>query len=822
MARFDVPEGQDQPNSPQDVTVQRINERLGTNDQLVCKHLQLRVKRRDGPTPPAGAPASSTEQSLEIETAHATGPEVTLTSDAEKLDAHGNDFFYDAAQKLTILKGVPYMEAEKEGSLIQAPELRIRDVPLSPSAPGSEKGGANPPRTYQQIHANGPGSIHMLNKATDKRNIHAFWNDQLISTRDGELDLLILIGSARFVDDEHEQLLKAETLKVWLLADDKKPPLSPSPAVKAKTAGAPASPESSRRPHHVEALRNVVARSAELNVHDTSRLLVRFTDVPPSRMPPPASGSAKPEGRPPESKTSAPTVIAKPVSSAAPAVVAQPNKLAAASPVANVRGSAGAPMPAGPAMPATGAMGKPASASGAAQPGASAKTGPAPARPIDLTARSVEAEVLRCGERNVLDHLWTEGDVKVRQEPAKPGEKGVYIEGDTLDMKAYPEGNLLVVTGDMAQLQMDKMLIFGPEVNIDQAKNKAWVYGSGAMRMESNTTLEGKPLGRTVPLTIHWSQDMLFQGDHAEFRGNINAEQESALLACQFLQVFFDRPISLKEGNRGDHPPKVRNLVGDKEVRVEDKVVERDRLQKYQLLEGRSITMNTVPRDDAPPSLSTPGARGEKGGGRGSDASEVHLSGPGSVRILQRGGTDLATPSGKPAPGKPGTRPPAAADQEMKLTYVSFEHSMQASNRTNTAVFWKSVRLLNLPCENPYREIDLDAMLASELPPGAMYLRCNRLKVLSQPAPDGKSHQEMEANGQVIVQAKEFTAQADHMTYNEAKDQIIFIGEGGNHATLSKIIAKGVEPQVLRARKIIYIRSTGYAWVDKGEELNGN
>ncbi len=171
---------------------------------------------------------------------------------------------------------------------------------------------------------------------------------------------------------------------------------------------------------------------------------------------------------------------------------------------------------------------------------------------------------------------------------------------------------MLVVTGDMAQLLMDKILILGPEVNIDQAKNKAWVYGPGAMEMQSNQTLEGKPLGRTVPLTVHWSEEMLFQGQNAEFSGNIQAEQENARLACQHLQVFFDRPISLKEGVRGDQPAKVRSLVGDKEVRVEDKAFEQikvrigdkifaqTRLQKYQLLEGSSITMNQVEREDTP------------------------------------------------------------------------------------------------------------------------------------------------------------------------------------------------------------------------------
>jgi lipopolysaccharide export system protein LptA len=811
MAHFDVPDNQDQPNTPQDVTVVRINERLGTNDQLVCKHLELRVKRRDGAPPAAGAAAQQTEQSLEIETAHATGPEVTLTSDAEKLDAHGNDFFYDAARKLTILKGTPYMEANKDDSLIQAPELRMQDIVL-PTPPGS------PPKTYQQVHAKGPGSIHMTNKTTGKRSVHAFWNDKLISTRDGELDLLILIGSARFVDDEHEQSLKAETLKVWLLAEEKKlvaavktaPKAAPkAPAVKASAA--PLTPEQGRRPHHLEALRNVLLQTPEMTIHDASRLLVRFTDVPASRMPPPAAAKDK---KPIPNQPGAPAIgVGNPSN--------QPGAPATGSgtPSPALRASGPAPMPVGP-------QNKPAVAVNPAQakPGAAppAKIAPEPARPIDLTARSIEAEVLRCGERSVLDHLWAEGGtidnkggVRVHQDPTRTGEQGVHIEGNTLDMKCSPEGNMLVVTGDLAQLEMDKILILGPEVNIDQAKNKAWVFGEGAMRMQSNQTLEGKPLGRTVPLTVHWSQDMLFSGEFAEFRGGIQAEQENARLACQCLQVFFDRPISLKEGGRGE-PAKVRNLVGNKDVRVEDSVVEQNKLLKYQLLEGNTISMRTMPRDDAPPVTQSGTAKAKS-----SDANEVFLYGPGSVRILQRGGADLMPAPGKPAPRPAAGQPPAPGDQEMKLTYVSFMRQMKASSLTNTADFWESVRVLNLPCEDPHREIDLDAILATELPLGAMYLRCNRLKVLSEQV-RGKTNQQMEADGQVQVQAREFWAQSDHMTYNEAKDQVIFTGKGDNLATLAKIVAKGVQPEVLRAKKIIYARSSGTATVDRGESLNGN
>jgi hypothetical protein len=806
MARFDVPADAEQASTPQFVTVERISPRTQMNDQLVCKHLELRVKRRDSAPPPAAgkapppapAAAPSPEQGLEIETAHATGPDVTLTSDAEKLDAHGNDFFHDAGQKLTILKGTPFMEANKEGSLIQAPELRMQDIPLL-VPPGS------PPRTYQQVHATGPGSIHMLNKTTDRRTTHAYWNEKLISTHDNnlDLDLLILTGSARFVDEEHEQSLKAETLNVWLLSEDKdkKPAPTVTPTTTAKKPLATV-PESARRPDHIEALRNVLAHSRELNIPSASRLLIRFKDVPPEEMPSPPPGDKS--SRPPEIKPAPP-----------PSEGRQPPETPLAQGADAPRSGVVSPRPQAPAAPLGPVLGAPAPAD-------------AP-RPIDLSARSIEADVLRCGDRTALDHLWSEGKVRVRQEPTKTGDKGVYIEGGSLDMKCYPDGNTLVVSADgrddsadLAQLEMDKILILGPIVHIDQPKNKVWVEGSGAMRMQTNQSLDGKPLGRTVPLTIHWNRSMFFRGEEADFDGNIQAEQENARLASQTLQVLFDRPISLKEGSRGEQPAKVRKLVADKEVRVEDSTYERNQLQKFQKLEGKYIIMETVQRDDdGPPSLSSPPrTAADRSVSNKGDANIVILYGPGNVRLMQRGGTDPLAAPGRTTPNAP-PRPVPASEQEMKMTYVRFVKQMKANTETNTASFWESVQVLSFPCNDPNQEIDLDSMLL-DLPPGAMYMRCNQLKVHNHPPAQkgGASYQEMEAHGQIAIQAREFWANSDHMFFNEAKDQIILTGEGDRPAVLAKIVAKGARPEVLRARKIIYYRKTGKTLFDQGESID--
>src|SRR5262249_32546823 len=180
------------------------------------------------------------------------------------------------------------------------------------------------------------------------------------------------------------------------------------------------------------------------------------------------------------------------------------------------------------------------------------------------------------------------------------------------------------------------------------------------------------------------------------------------------------------------------------------------------------------------------------------DGNGGALAGRGRVRIMQKGGSDFNTAPGQPAANRsapPQQAPPG--EQQMKLTYVRFEQLMKASNRTNTASFWGSVRVLNFPCEekDEHRDIDIDSML-TDLPAGAMSLRSNRLKVhtyqkqVRDPQDPNKvvmrNYQEMEADDRVVVRAKEFFAQADHMTFNEEKDQVIFIADGDRLAVLEK------------------------------------
>jgi hypothetical protein len=797
-AQFEVTPG-NQPGAvgraPRDVTVVRYNETLKTRDQLFCQRLDLKLLRKDAKPAPAkdagpGGAAHDSGQSVDIESAHATGKEVTLSSDTEKLMARDVvDLLYEAKKGLTVLKGSPRLTAEKEGHKIVTRELQIQEVKV----PGSD-------RAYQDVLALGPGQIDLLDKKTDKYLQHAYWNDTLVATRDERArtakgtpqDLLVLTGAARFVDEEHGQTLQGETVKVWFSQGERP---APDKATPASSLGA--AQQAGVRPEHIEAIKKVSAQSSELNIHDTARLVVRFKEAPPGSLPSARDLEAGPVAPPPALPGDFPP---------------PPGERRA--------------LPPGPVPPPDHQTGKPAAPAPRPRPGAPPPPKAEEPRPIDLSARSVEVDVLRGETKNALEKLWTEGNVHVHQAPANPGEQGVDITGETLNILCHPDGNFMIVTGndkDLARLQMDQIFVMGPLIQIDQVRNVAEVKGAGAMLINSKTTLSGQPLEKSVPLTIQWQKSMFLQGRYAEFSGGITATQDpepapgqprgEGRMACNVLHVNFDRPISLKEGNKGDKSPQVEKLLCEGESLVEEATHEGKKLTKFQRLVAPYIQFEALDQDPAEE------ARKANAGKTG---HQVLASGGGKLTFVQRGGADPLAPANPGPPPNPQAAKPAkpADEDQLKLTRVEFGKTMYANSQTNYASFRSNVRVIHLPVEDALEDVNIDVVLA-KLPEGALYLSCNRLEVYTRQE-KGKNYQEMHATEQAVVQARDFWGRAASIHFDESKDQVIFDGGPGGTATLYKSKQQGGQWDKITGDKIIYNRKTGEFKGDRVHVIEAN
>jgi lipopolysaccharide export system protein LptA len=721
------------------------------NDQLECDTLELQFTQKAIPgqpppaTPLAAKPAAPPDDRQSISWAHAWGQFIILTSDAEKLEAHGDDLFYDAKTKGTTLKGTPQMVAVKDGNEIHAPELLLY---------GAEA------QEGRHAEAHGAGYLRLLDRAGTKRTVEARWKELMVYRQEPAHDLVTLTGDGVFEDRENNQFLRADLLKLWL-----------EPAPKPAPGSAPAKPpaageqEEPRKihPQRLEATGRVVARSPDLTVHDTEQLVLLFKDAPPG--PPTKPGTPAP-----------------------------PQPTGPSSPWTT-------PLPTGPTPPAFGTPGQPSPAP--RQPAAQQQQ---PKKPIDLSARTVQAFIIRRGEENDLDTVHCEDDVKVHQDPVPPQEKPTDMRGKSLKLVHTANGNILTVTGTVTgpnarpgEVHLPDVSLIGPQVVIDQVENVVDVAGLGSMRMVSATDFEGKKLTKPTPIDITWMQGMRFTGKQAVFRGNVQAVQENTTLLCQTMQVDLNRPISLSqranEPGAGREPANVDKVICDagpdrpQGVIITDVVRDGDRVTGTRQIEADEVLIHK-----------------EEGW---MDATN-HGTGRGNVRIVQLG------PKGEPEAGQPRTAggrpapakgPPAGPQEtEWKLTWVKYTGTMKVNNQTRVVTFYNGVDLIHLPVDSPDRLPSFDATI-NKLPTGALYLRSNVMRVYSSKDANGQTRQMMVASGRAnVTWGDQFFGSADEIHYDEAKQTLILIGQNGNFARARRLATGGGDKGEIKGQKLRYDR----------------
>jgi lipopolysaccharide export system protein LptA len=417
----------------------------------------------------------------------------------------------------------------------------------------------------------------------------------------------------------------------------------------------------------------------------------------------------------------------------------------------------------------------------------------------------VQAKILRTPTQNDLRELIAEGSVHVVQEGATPQDKGVDIKGEIVTLDHHVSGNVLVVIGNErgpAQLQLGELFLLGPKVTINQQKNEAKIEGIGAMHMPSNTTFEGgKPAKPGTRITVHWTRDMLFDGQGADFHGGVVAYQDSSSLKCETLQVTFDKVVSLKEGQKkGEQSPRVEKLVAHGKVYIQDRIQdEKGKLIRYQRLTGHQVEFD---HQTGPGNVTGPG--------------RFYLLQPGSVTPLaggkEPGPPALVPPGSKAAPMDRKNEPP----KETTLTRVAFEDHMYSNNKSaiRRSTFWGRVKVFHVPANDP--DIELDEL---KLPKGGIYLESDLLNVYSKPEANGKSHQTLIAEKRVAFRTQEFYGRANVVKYDSATELVVFEGSSDNPATLFQVVQQGAQPQTIRGKTIIYNRVTGTFRLDGGTEI---
>ncbi len=797
-ARFEIAPESD-PLIPNHVVVTR---HVSSNQQdvLGCEILELQFNRKakDQSTakrtpsatavanpkgPPPGDPQHN-PVTVQIDWAHAWGKSITIGSDTDQLQAWGNDLYYDARTKRTTLSGNSEkpIVAIKDGNLIEARQLVLN-------------GMDNPDQATAR--AIGPVQIHidLIDAATRRYAREARCSDSLIFRRDPKagpgVDRLEFVGNAEFIDRPGEQQMAAEEITVWLLPSGASTKPSEQEARKLVRKNPDTSnslTSSGRRPSRVLAVGKVKLDAPDLKIKQAKHLNVVFRDVPEDEMPPedehlqtePLLGW-QPPGKP----------LGKPRVNFGWDAPSEP--IGSHSPVVRQVWLAAPPEPAPELIPLP--------------------IGPEP--PLEVVATQIEAHLKRHGKRHALDTVVCDHQVQVHQDPTDDQPRGIDITGNHLRLTQDLTGNLLDVHGTPekdAFLRFEKIALVGQAIHVDQRNNYARVKGRGSMDLESNADLQGNQLTSPTTINIAWKDAMEFNGSEqwAFFEGEVQAVQQETRLLCETMHVTMDKPVwfnqsrgsAAKQGKPKESPKidlvlcdqQPADGVKDKRVQpvslIEKRFDENGQLLAYQRIEGPWLKLDNLKK-------------------------ELWATGPGTVRILQRGDQNLAGRSDQPK--KPN--PQGGRSANLKFTWVRYNGQMRANDQTRSATFTGHTEVLHMPGDDP--ELDTDAA-RQRVPEGGMWLRCaDTLEVSTREGIHGHQWHEMKAKGNAGVRAPDFFGNAEVVKYDESKDAVTFEGTSDHPAKITRQ-RPGTRGDVIKGNRIKYYRRTGEYEGDGIRALSGS
>lgn len=409
--------------------------------------------------------------------------------------------------------------------------------------------------------------------------------------------------------------------------------------------------------------------------------------------------------------------------------------------------------------------------------------------PLDVRAKRVAVVVEREGSTSRPIKAWAEGDVLVSQPSVRPDQQPVEIRGQTLDFNRTPEGDVLKVGGGeqrLAFIHTPELTLAGRRfVRLDEVANAVDVSGSGYLLRTSENDLTGKKADKPQVLRVDWDKQMHFDGKLASFAGGVKAQQGTAEIHCQNMDVAFDVKVDFREirrskDRRKKSPAKIESIDCDKDVIVYDG-------ERKDGLFVRHVTTR---------------------------APELHYDnlfrvaeakGPGQVQIIEKGQSRLDA-AGRPAPPK----------ANFQLTTVRFQGAMRADQASQNIKFFDQVHIVHSPVDRLDEAID-----ENRLHPDGMILDALDHAIIAMiEKEDGKKYRDFQASGNVKVQSRDYWGQGDQISYDQQKDLLVFSGSAAQKALFFRQTSPGERPEEYPARTIRYWRSLNRIVTDSAEGFN--
>ncbi|MFM9196224.1 MAG: hypothetical protein ACKOWG_10875, partial [Planctomycetia bacterium] len=471
----------------------------------------------------------------------------------------------------------------------------------------------------------------------------------------------------------------------------------------------------------------------------------------------------------------------------------------------------------------------------AAAPAAAMAAGPQGAAPqppkspaagrLVATAALVRGLVAMDGQRGELEELSLEGQVHVVEEPREPAaaagrdaaaQAGMEIRGDQMQLTRPTRFDArAIVSGRPAEVRGRGLDLQGPLVDFDRGRNRLTVDGAGRLEvplargtggLESfgfTGGLAAPPAAVVQPgqqagaLDVTWQGRMDFDGLTARFVDRVVTASGGTTVRAGSLDVVFNRPFAFSAGQpQGAARPDVARIACGSGVRIESESSAQEGGKSVEQLFVRDLVIDRT-------------------------TGNVTGTGPGRLASTRVGQPPaMALPAGPQSPGAAQPQPAPAQADELTYLGVDFQRGMRGNINRRVMEFHQRVEAIWGPVAKWGDTLDPHA--AAGLPPRAVTISSDVLGVGQAPPAPGqrRSSIELAAGGNVLVEGESFTARSARLTWSEAKDLLVFEGDGRSDAQLYRQAKVGAATSSASAGKILYWRALNRVDVDDARYLD--
>lgn len=428
---------------------------------------------------------------------------------------------------------------------------------------------------------------------------------------------------------------------------------------------------------------------------------------------------------------------------------------------------------------------------------------------FDLTGDLIRANLLQLGRQTEISSVDVAGNVNlVEIDGFEPDQEPLHIRGDVLQLVPTEDKLAKVyVVGQPANVAARGLVMKSNRVNLDQARNLMWIEQAGEMTFPAQ--LPKRPANQSAvpppPLKdshVNWKGSMQFDGrtvhleDEVVFRGEHLLESGEVISMngrSQTLDVALMQPISFKEPSRGrKRETKIRQIAMDGGVYLENHGRdEQGRHGSTDRLSTRNLVIDYF-------------------------TGEIRADGRGWLKSVRHGNDALAKRAG-------GRRTAAAGSSGKKdglvFVHVTYDNGITGDLFRHEINFHQNVEAIYGPVQN--WDDELDPTQRGGLGPEGVTLNCDKLTVVEMGSRiQGRRSLELKALGNTHIEGEQFEANADRVSFAEAKSVVVLEGTNRVNAELWHQHRIGAPRDHAAARKIYYFRDTNEVRVEDARFLD--